>query len=66
MVTSLCFFNSFSELFYNNNMKLLRELAYQLVNEKVGILVYQDQNIPFLESCYDDIHLVSEYFFIIT
>ena len=62
MVTSLCFFNSFSELFYNNNMKLLRELAYQLVNEKVGILVYQDQNIPFLESCYDYIHSVSEYF----
>ena len=61
IVTSLCFFNSFSELFYNDNMKLLREMAYQLVNENVGILVYQDQNIPFLESCYDDIHLICEY-----
>ena len=62
MVTSLCFLNSFSELFYDNNLKLFREMAYQLINETVGILVYQDQNIPFLESCYDDIHLVSEYF----
>ena len=47
IITSLCFFNCFSELFSNTNMKLLREMAYQLVNETVSILVYQDKIFHF-------------------
>ena len=62
LITSLCFINCFSELFYDNNYKIFREMGFQLVNENLSILVYEEQNIPFLESCFNDIYLVCDYF----
>ena len=38
-VTSLCFLNSFSELFYNEKMESFREMGYQLLNESVSTIV---------------------------
>ena len=63
IVTSLCFLNCFSELFYNKNFQSFREMGYQLVNEKLGIIVYQDSNAPFLENCLEEIYSVCAYFF---
>jgi len=63
IITSLCFLNSFSELFYNKNLQNFREMGYQLVNENLSVLVYQDQNIPFLELCFEEIYSVNDYFF---
>ena len=55
IVTSLCFLNCFSELFYNNNLKNFGKMGYQILND-MGIIVYQEQNIPFLEACFDEIY----------
>ena len=62
IVSSVCFLNSFSELFHNNNLQNFREMDFQLVNENIGILVYKNQNIPFLESCFKDIYSKCNYF----
>ena len=61
IVTSLCYLNCFSELFYNNNLKVFREMAFQLVNENLSILVFQDQNIQFLETCFEEIYSICNY-----
>ena len=61
-VTALCFLNCFSELFYNENLESFREMGYQLVNENLGVIVYQDSNIPFLENCFEEIYSICDYF----
>ena len=62
IITSLCFLNTFSELFYDKNLILFREMGYQLVNENLSVLVYQSQNIPFLENCFEEMLSVCDYF----
>ena len=62
IVTSLCFLNCFSELFYKTNLQSFREMGYQLVNEKLGIVVYEAQNIPFLVECFEEIYSVCNHF----
>ena len=62
IVTSICFFNTFSELFYDDNLKIFREMEYQLINESLGILLYKDNNIMFLETFFEEIYSVSEKF----
>ena len=61
IIISLCYLNSYPELFYNNNLKYFREMDFQLVNENLSILVYQDQNIQFLETCFEEIYSVCNY-----
>ena len=61
-VTSLCFLNCFSNLFHNENLKYFRKMGYQLINEKLRKLLYQEQNLPFLENCFGEIYLVCKYF----
>ena len=63
IITSLCYLNSFPELFYNKKLQSFREMGYQLVNENLSILVFQDQNIPFLELCFEEIYSVNDRFF---
>ena len=63
IIISLCYLNSFPELFYNNNLKNFREMDFQLVNENLSILVFQVQNIPFLELCFEEIYSVNDKFF---
>ena len=62
IVTSLCFLNTFSELFYDTNLKSFREMGYQLVNESLGILLYKDNNIKYLETCLEEIYSKFEKF----
>ena len=62
IITSLCYLNCFSELFYNTNLQNFREMDFQLVNENLSILVYQDGNIPFLETCFEEIYFVCDNF----
>ena len=59
-ITSLCFLNTLSELFYNSNLKSFREMGYQLVGEFLGILLFKDNNISFLEECFEDIYSLCE------
>ena len=56
IVISLCYLYSFSELFNNENLDSFRLLGVQLINENLGQLVYQEQNIPFLEFCFEEIY----------
>ena len=62
LVTSLCYFNCFSEMFYNDNLKNFREMGYLFINESISILLYQESNIQFLEKCFDNIYLICDYF----
>ena len=62
IITSLCYINSFPELFYNNNLENFRKMAFQLVNENLSVLVYQVQNISFLETFFEEIYSVCNYF----
>ena len=62
IVTSLCFFNCFSEMFYNENLEQFRDLGFQLLYEKSSILVYQKNNIIFLEECFINVYSVCNYF----
>ena len=62
IIISLCYLNSFPKLFFNNNLKCFREMDFQLVNENLSKLVYQDQNIQFLETCFEEIYSVCNYF----
>ena len=55
IITSLCFLNCVSEFFDNQNLKEFIHMGYQLVNE-IGFLVYKDQNIPFLQLCFEEIY----------
>ena len=57
IVTALCYLNSFSELFNNSNLNVFTKIGYQLVNE-IGLLVYQDQNIPFLKDCFEEKYFI--------
>ena len=59
IVTALCYLNSFSELFNNSNLNVFTKIGYQLVNE-IGLLVYQEQNIPFLKDCFEEIYFVCD------
>ena len=61
-VTSLCFLNCFSELFYNNNLKKFREMEFQLIDENLSLIVCQEHNFPFLELCFKEIYLLCDYF----
>ena len=36
-------------------------MGYQLMNE-MGIIVYQEQNIPFLQVCYEEIYSTCKFF----
>ena len=49
-ITALCYLNCFSKLFFDDIMKPFREMEFQLINENFCTLIYQDQNIPFLET----------------
>ena len=62
IVTSLCFLNTFPDQFYDSNLIAFREMGYQLVNESLGILLYKDNNISFLEYCFEEIYLTCENF----
>ena len=61
IITSLCLLNSFSELFHNKNLNSFTKMGYQLMNE-MGIIVYQEQNIPFLQVCYEEIYSTCKFF----
>ena len=58
IVTSLCFFNSFSQLFYNDNLEKLRSMGFQLINEDINLLLYQGNNILFLQELFEEIYSV--------
>ena len=60
IMTSLCFLNCFSELFSKENLKDFIYMGYQLVNE-IGYLVYQEQNIPFLQSFFEEIYSTCQF-----
>ena len=62
LITSLCYLNTFSEFFNNDNLGSLTMIGVQLINIDLSNLVYQEQNIPFLESCFEDIYSVSNIF----
>ena len=62
IITSLCFLNSFSELFYNINLKAFREMGFQLVGESLGILLFKDNNVLFLQTCFEEIYSLCEEF----
>ena len=62
IVTGLCFLNSYSDLFYNDNLFKFRGMEFQLISEKISILIYKENNIPFFEKCLDNIYLVCENF----
>ena len=64
IITSLCFLNCFSEMFFNDNLKYFRGMGFQLVGEKISIILYKEQNIPFFEECFLDIYLVCDFFLI--
>ena len=59
IITALTFLNTFAEMFYNNNLKSFIKTGYQIIRD-FGILVYQDQNIPFLQDCFEDIYTTYE------
>ena len=61
IITSLCYLNCFTELFNNTNLESFIKIGYQVINE-IGVLVYQEQNIPFLKSCFVDIYSICENF----
>ena len=61
LITSLCYINCFSELFYNDNCKKFRKMEFQLISENLSILLYEEQNIPFLKSCLNEIYFVCDY-----
>ena len=62
IITGLCFLNSYSDLFFNDNLLNFRGMDFQLISEKLCILIYQENNNPFLEKCLDNIYLVCENF----
>ena len=43
-------------------MKPFREMEFQLINENFCTLIYQDQNIPFLETFFEEIYLLFDLF----
>ena len=57
IVTSLCFFNCFPELFHNDNLENLRIMGFQLINEDINLILFQEQNIPFLQTLFEEIFL---------
>ena len=61
IITSLCFLNCLSELFINENLKEFINMGFQFVNE-IGSLVYQDQNIPFLQLFFEEINSACQIF----
>ena len=63
-ITALCYLNCFSKLFFNDNMKSFREMEYQLINENFCTLIYQDQNIPFLEIFFEEIYSLFKFFLV--
>ena len=63
IVTSLCFFNTFSELFYNDNLDYLRIMAFQLANENISKLLFKKENIIFIQSMFEDIFHTCEFLF---
>ena len=56
IITSLCFLNCFTELFDNENLKSLRQMGYQLVNQNISQLLYKEENLPFLEFFFEEIY----------
>ena len=62
IVSSLCYLNCISQLFYNKNLQIFREMGFQLVDENLSIVVCQKQNLSFLEECFEEIYLVCNYF----
>ena len=62
IITTLCYFNSFSLLFAKDNMKPFIEMDYQLINENFLKLIYQEQNITFLESFFEDAYSLFDSF----
>ena len=45
IVTSLCLVNCFSGLFYNTNLDSLKDMIYQLINEHISSILFQENNI---------------------
>ena len=62
MITSLCFLNSFCELFFDDNLKSFRNMEFQLIYESLSILVCQEQNIKYLEYFFEDVFYICMYF----
>ena len=59
IITALTYLNTFAQMFYNKNIESFSKIGYQIVND-FGSLVYQDQNIPFLQACFEDIYSTYE------
>ena len=62
MITSLCFLNSFCELFFDDNLKSFRNMEFQLIYESLSILVCQEQNIKYLEYFFEDVFYICMFF----
>ena len=52
--------NCISEFFDEQNLNEFINMGYQLVNE-IGLLVYQDQNIPFLKLFFEEIYSTCQF-----
>ena len=62
IITSLSYLNCFPKLFYNKNLESFRKMGYHIMNENIGILLYQEKNIPFLENYFEEIYSECKYF----
>ena len=60
IITSLCFMNCISDFFDEQNLNEFINMGYQLVNE-IGLLTYQDQNIPFLKLFFEEIYSTCQF-----